>query len=365
MICRPAPSQRLLRLVAAVVLSAPLAFVAGSTGIADASEVAPSGSLAHRLGLTSAKASGGGAMTLSSSVLDIVSSTGHQLRLHVLALGSDSNSQVSIQVQTRSGVEEHDWNFDVPTSVVSLSTTGKGRIHLTAKRTGGRATVLLRTSPVGGVTRSTCHRKTATKTRHVTLTGTVLLHTRTHGKHAWGNLGSAHKALRFSTKSKVVRTLRAASNCPTPEFPCRNTFAWQASGGPPGELDFFVGINQGAHAQIAGFRSVQLSGPPGASRSDILQFPQKAPNQLIVATDHSATLQATFRGGTATLSGAPPPQKATQPCGKAGKKKVSVEFWSADFANGATPILLPAQVFGDISLADSPAGAIYRIRLKH
>ncbi|MGC4112448.1 MAG: hypothetical protein QM747_18905 [Nocardioides sp.] len=303
-------------------------------------------------------------VTIGSSVLQVVSSTGHKLRLRVLGLRNSSGSRVDIQVQSKDRTEEHDWTFPTSAQGVSVTGSGHGRVRLTSTKSHGYATVSLKVAPHGKPILSTCHRKAATKVRHVSLVGTLLLHTRSKGKHAWGNVGSTRQKVRFSTRSKVTWTRPAASNCPTPEFPCRSTFLWQASGGPSGELDFLTSENVGAHATIGGIRFVNLTEPDQATRADILTLPQPTPNQLVVGGDGSATMQATFRGGTATLTAPNPALTQVERCGS-GAKRISVESWSADYANGSTPIRLPARVFGAISIEDTPAGTFARVTVQH
>ena len=186
-----------------------------------------------RLGAPAAKASGA-SVNLASSSLKVVSSTGHKLRVRVFAFRSSTGTSIEVGVETRDLREQHAWTFKAPDSAVSLSAKGKGRIRLTSKRSGGFATISLRSSPVGRAVLSTCHKKTATKIRHVALSGTLRFKTRSDGKHAWGSVGSAHKAVHFSTKSKITWVKPAASNCPTADFPCRNTFLWQAESLPGG-----------------------------------------------------------------------------------------------------------------------------------
>jgi hypothetical protein len=315
-------------------------------------------------GLSSPRAAGA-SVNVTSSVLKVVSSTGHRLRIRLRAFQSDTSSQVDLQVETRDGAEEHDWSFDVPRSGVSISSKGTGRVRLTSGRSAGYATVSLKATPHGRAVLSTCHSKTASKTRHVSLSGTLRLSTRSTGRHAWGRVGSLHKKVHFSTHSSVTWIRPAASSCSETTLPCRNTFAWQASSDVTDELDFLTSVNKGAHARITGARFVNLPRPAGATRTDILNQPQSSPNQLIVnTTDGSATLQATFRGGTATLSAPQPATTQVLRCAT-GKKKISVDFWPAGFADGATPIRLPAQIFGAVSLQDNPAGAIYRITVQH
>jgi hypothetical protein len=223
----------------------------------------------------------------------------------------------------------------------------------------------LKSSPHGRAVLSTCHSKTATKTRHVSLSGTLRFKTRSSGTHAWGSVGSAHKAIHFSTKSRITWVKPAASNCPTAEFPCRSTFLWQAQSPFGNELDVFSSKNKGAQAEIAGGRLVTLAKPSGATRSDIVSLPQPTPNQLIVdQTDGSATMQATFRGGTATMSSPDPAITQTLPCGK-GKKQISVESWQGDVVNGTNPIRVPAQIFGGFSTEDTPTAVFGRITLMH
>ena len=315
-----------------------------------------------RLGAPAAKASGG-SVNLASSSLKVVSSTGHKLRVRVFAFRSSTGTSIEVGVETRDLREQHAWTFKAPDSAVSLSAKGKGRIRLTSTRSGGFATISLRSSPVGRAVLSTCHKKTATKIRHVALSGTLRFKTRSDGKHAWGSVGSAHHTVHFSTKSKLTWFKPAASNCPTAEFPCRNTFLWQAESLPADELDLVASDNKGAHAEITGGRFVTLTQPSGATRSDIVTLPQPSPNQLIVNSDGSATMQAIFRGGTVTMS-SPAAITQTLPCGK-GKKKISAESWQADVVNGATPIRVPAQVFGGFSTADTPQALFGRIRVKH
>ena len=162
-----------------------------------------------------------------------MSTTGRHLRLRVLAFHSSSGTQIVVAVESRNQAEEHDWTFPAPDAALSLSAKGKGRIHLTSRRSAGYAIISLKASPSGRATVSRCQGKVATRTRHLSLSGTLLLRTRSTGKRAWGAVGSAHRKLRFSTRSKVTWVRDAAVGCPTPSIACRSTFVWQASGGAP------------------------------------------------------------------------------------------------------------------------------------
>ncbi len=309
----------------------------------------------------------GGQVDVTAHPLDVVSSTGHHLSVLLHAGKTGTAVQIGIGVETRDGAEEHDWNFSAPASAVSIAADGHGRIRLGSKRSAGLATVSLRLAPVGSATHTTCQGRTATRTRHVSLSGTLLLHTKSTGKHAWGSVGSAHRTLHFSTHSAVTWIRSVAQNCPTPSLPCRNTFTWQVSGGPPGVLQLMVSANKGAHAQIGGLRSVPLAEPAGATRSDLVFMRTGTPNQLIVAGDGSATMQASLHGGTATLSSPSPAITSTQPC-RAGRKKgkLSVEDWSgAVFTNGPVPIHVPAQIFGGFSMPDGSPADFARLHVKH
>ncbi len=330
-----------------------------------ASGAAASGAPGLRAGLAPAVAKAGTDVNLSSSALKVVSSTGHKLLVRVLAFRSSSATSIEVGVETRDHREQHAWTFQAPDSAFSLSPAGKGRVHLTSKRSGGFATISLRSSPVGHATLSSCHQKKATRTRHVALTGTLRFRTRSDGKHAWGSVGSAHKSVHFSTKSKVTWVKPAASNCPTPEFPCRATFLWQAESVLGDELDLVTSDNVGAHAEIAGGRIVTLAKPSGATRSDIVTLPQATPNHLIVDhTDGSAQLQASFRGGTVTMSSPDPAIKQTTRCGK-GTKKITTESWQGPVVNGTDPIRVPAQIYGGFSTEDTPQAVFGRIRVQH
>jgi hypothetical protein len=284
----------------------------------------------------------GGSLQVASSSVKVVSSTGHRLRVRLLAFRGPTTSQIEVGVETRNRVEQHDWTFPVGGAAVSVSTKAKGRIRLGATRSAGYASLSLRSRPHGGFTHTTCQGRVATRTRHVSLSGTLLLRTRSSGLHAWGKVGGAHRKIHFSTRSKVTWVKRAAASCPAPVLACRSTFEWTASGGPTSEIDLLTSADKGAHAEIAGLRRVSLPQPSGASRTDIVSLPQATPNQLVVNTDGSATMQATFRKGTATLTAPQPAITSLERCG-AGRRKVAVESWSADFVNGPRPILVPAQ----------------------
>lgn len=349
-----------------LALSATVAVTLVATGAAASTAYAGfSGTPTSRAGLARAAANAGTNVNLDSSSLKVVSSTGHHLLVRVFAFRSSTGTSIEVGVETRDHREQHAWTFKAPDSAVSLSANGKGRIHLTSNRSGGFATISLRSSPVGRAVLSTCHRKTATRTRHVALSGTLRFKTGSHGKHAWGSVGSAHKAVHFSTKSKITWVKPVASNCPTADFPCRNTFLWQSQSTLGDGIELFSSDNLGAHAEIAGGRLVTLAKPSGATRSDLVSLPQPTPNQLIIdQTDGSATMQATFRGGTVTMSSPDPAIAQILPCGK-GKKKISAESWQGDVVNGATPIRIPAQVFGGFSTEDTPQAVFGRIRVKH
>jgi hypothetical protein len=349
---------------ATVVLTAGVTGVATGTPYAEAAGAPGHGSL--RLGVGTAKAAGG-AVDVAVHPLKVVSSTGHKLRLLLHADTSGTAAQVGVGVETRDGAEEHDWTFTVPRSAVSVAADGSGRIRLSSQRSAGYATVSLRLSPQGSATHTTCQGRTATRTRHVSLSGIVLVHTKSTGKHAWGKAGSAHRTLHFSTRSKVTWTKAAASDCPTPTLACRSAFLWQVSGGPFGVINLLLSTNKGAHAQIGGIRSVPLDEPAGATRSDLVFRNSTTPNQLIVAGDGSATMQGTFRGGTATLTSPNPPVTSIVKCRSGDRTgKVKVDDWSgAEFVNGAVPIHVPAQIFGGFSMADASPADFARIRVRH
>lgn len=308
-------------------------------------------------------AKAGTTVDITSGALKVVSSTGHKLRLHVLAFRTSTGNQIVVDLQTRNQAEEHEWTFRAPESGVSVSGQGNGRIHLTSKRSAGYASVSLRITPHGGFSHTSCHAKTATRTRHVSLTGSVFFRTRSPGTRAWGNLGRAHSHVHFSTKGKVTWQKPADSNCSTPLFPCRTTLFWEASGPLSDDLEFFNSANQGAHAEIAGARFVTLAKPSGATRADIVSLPQPSPNQLV--TGNPTKMQARFRGGTLTMSSDQPPIPETDPCGAGSKKKISVKYWEGSIEAAPTPIRIPAQIFGAFSTADIATALFATVRVKH
>jgi hypothetical protein len=355
--------SRLVTGCVALALTALTSGVAVGTPYAAARGV-PDG-LHSRLELPLPRAAGG-QVDLTAHPLDVVSSTGHHLSVLLHAGKAGTGVQIGIGVETRDGAEEHDWNFSAPASAVTIAAGGHGRIRLTSKRSAGLARVSLRLAPHSSATHTMCQGETATRTRHVSLSGTLLLHTRSTGKHAWGSVGSAHRTLHFSARSTVTWTKTAAQNCPTPSLPCRNTFTWQVSGGTPGVLELMLSANKGAHAEIGGLRSVPLAEPAGATRSDLAFLRAGTPNQLIVAGDGSATMQTSLHGGTATLTSANPAITSTQPCRDGRKKgKLTVDDWpGAVFTNGPVPIHVPAQIFGGFSMPDGSPADFARLHVK-
>jgi hypothetical protein len=300
-------------------------------------------------------------VTISSSTPKVVSSTGRRLRIQLLVFRTSDGTQIELTAETRNRAEQHQWSFKVPKRAVSVSAKGVSRIHLTSHRSGGYAVVSVKAGPHGRFNHSTCHGKTATRSRHVSLSGTFFLRTRSTGSRAWGSVGRAHRKLHFSANGTVLWTKPAAGNCSdsTTTFPCRSTLLWFTSGGVD-EFELMAGENKGTGSLVSGSRSVPLSKPAGATRSDSNTLPDGSQNTF---TDNggSVTMQAAFRAGTATMTSSVPVDRVVQRC--ASGKKISIDFWPGTFTDGPVPIRVPEQIFGPLSVPDGSGAGLYRITL--
>jgi hypothetical protein len=300
-------------------------------------------------------------VTISSSAPKVVSSTGHKLRIQMLVFRTSDGTRIELTAETRNRAERHQWSFKVPRRAVSVSAEGSSRIHLTSPRSAGYAAVSVKAGPHGRFTHTTCHGKTATRTRHVSFSGTLFLHTRSRGSRAWGSVGNAHRKLHFSASGTVLWTRPAAGNCSdnTTTLPCRSTLLWFTSGGL-GEFELVAGENKGTGSLISGSRTVQLAKPAGATRTDSNTLPDGSQNTF---TDNggSVTVQTAFRAGTATMTSSVSVDTVVQRC--ASGKKISIDFWPGTFTNGPVPIRVPEQIFGPHSVADGSGAGLYRITL--
>jgi hypothetical protein len=357
---RPRALPRRSRLAAAGAVA--LTLVAAGAATNAGSAAGPDGP-ALRLGRPAAKAAAA-SVDITSSAKKVVSSTGHRLRVQVVTVQDSTGTHVEVTAETRNRSEQHTWTFRVPRSAVSISTKGTGRIHLTSTRSAGYAVVRLTASPHGGSTHTTCQGHTATRTRHLSLSGTLLLNTRSSGKHAWGKVGSAHRRLHFSTHSKVTWVKPASFDCSNiaPTFPCRSMLLWMASGDSSAEdFQLMAGENHAGGSLVAGLRSVPLAKPAGATRSDTNSA---SDSSRVTLTDNggSVTMAAAFGQGTATMTSDVPESTVVQKC-TTGTKKISVEFWPGTYTNGTPPLSVPEQVFGALSVPDGSAAGLYRITL--
>ena len=316
------------------------------------------------LGGQSAVKAAPASVDITSSATKVVSSTGRKLRVQVLTVQDSSGTRIEVTAETRDQAEQHTWSFQVPKSAVAISTKGIGRIHLTSKRSAGYATVWLTASPHGGFTHTTCQGNTATRTRHLSLSGTLRLNTRSSGKHAWGQVGSAHRRFRFSTHSKVTWVKPSSFTCSdnATTFPCRSTLLWMASGDSAAvNFQLMAGENHRGGSLVAGLRSVPLDKPTGAIRSDTNTM---SDTSRVTFADNggSVTMVATFRQGTATMTSDVPQSTVVQKC-RTGTRKISVGFWPGSFTNGTPPLSVPEQIFGPLSVPDGSAAGLYRITL--
>jgi hypothetical protein len=278
----------------------------------------------------------------------VTTSTGRTERLFLASHQYPAQSTaMEVTLQRLNGLEEHIWSFRLPRSASSIDATGAGRVKATSTRLGGYAAVSVTSRPVGKRHLTTCVPGVGTSaTRAVALTGRLLLVTRSSGSHRWGSVGSLTRAFHFSATSRVVWSYNSDA-CPQPPFRCRSDLQWTAGSGPVSFFGSPIATGDG----VDGSRDVQLTA--SVRRTDILSLGAVSLG-LTVNPDASATLQIDSAHGSATIEGAAPPTSFPFACGT-GSGSYALNIWDGAWANGPTPLRLPAQVFGAMQVADGPA----------
>jgi len=278
-------------------------------------------------------------VSVSSSLHKLTSTTGHHLKASVSAASFTSGPDyVDIVLDTPTLAESHTWDVPVPGAALTVSSTGSGTLKVPATKLSPYGVIALKITPTGPSRTMMCRGQLASKSRPVALAGKFLFNTHSHGTHKWGSVGSRH--VKFSTAT-ITWTYQGASSCGSTIAPCMYgiSFDLQQHGV---ELS---GTEAGRTGTLAGRRSVLLSRPKGASRSDSATGGAKI--TLKIAHSNNATMKVVgtrHAAGSAVLRSTAP-GGVGQSCGPAD---TPVESWNSGFSNGSPVLKLREQIFGAI-----------------
>jgi hypothetical protein len=185
-------------------------------------------------------------------------------------------SYLDINFATRSGIESHEWDFELPHMMVKAKPSkGTGSLN-THSRIQPFGTVRVTVKPVGRIqSTSPCPEMTSTH-QAVRLTGHLTFDTRSKGKHRWGSLTGA-----FHSKG-VLDASYGDSDDPSCFKVAKQRCVPGASGSafgdhpPTDESDDLLVSPSATGDTLIGSRGIALNAPKGASRDDQLTVPAKA-----------------------------------------------------------------------------------------
>jgi hypothetical protein len=301
---------------------------------------------------------------LNSSTHPLVSSTHHKLRVQVSAtkdLESPADDTVTVTLSRPHDTESHSWAFPFSAARMTVGVKGNGSIKLpsSAIEPYGRLSLSFKAS--GAARTSKCNGVPALKTRHVAISGRLLLETHSTGKQAWGHVGSAHRAIHFGTTSTIVWTYdTSGTGCAGEQFPpnpCLFGLLWIAQHGSVQ----FSGISRqsATTGEVGAERIVDLKRPKGAQRTDNT-FGRARRMSLVHANTGLATVSVHADGGNATglatLTSPGPEQVTTGSCGTDTAQTRST--LQADYDHDSPPLRLAEQVFGVLTMPDTSEAII-------
>lgn len=281
----------------------------------------------------------------------LTSTSGKKLKLSVHA--SDYSEGTSVTVSLSRGKESHSWHYDAG-DALKIEPDGGGTLQLTSAQTGDRGKLDLKFSPTKPATTKTCGGKVAYKSRPMAVTGIAQAKTETK---AWGTVGSATKALTFQGAGSVYWSYDVT--CSDSHGTCEKSLGWSASNFTESGWTYVSGRSAGKSSTISGYRSVQLSKPEGASRSDSVTRP--APQPTFSSSGNTATMTAEGSKGTLTVEAANPFDD-TYSC-KAGttEKTQKSKSWSGTATNGSKAFIVGAQIFGAFKVPNGSSGYISKL----
>lgn len=310
---------------------------------------------------------------LSSKTETVKTSTGRRLRLQLVANqlpGSNAASDdvlVTLSDGPQDVGETHEWDFPVSASALKLTRSGQGWLQVPPQKILPYGIVKLTVTPSGKPKTDSCAGAATDRVQPVRLAGAFYFDTKSTGAHKWGVIGSKNvrKKFLFSGLGNVTWFYpepAGGTGCGSDDdtgLPCSGSLFWDD---PVGDVDLSGVTVTGANL-IEASRNVQLPTPVGASRADELTG-IGAPPVLTTTPDaanpasQDASLAVsgdTGAVGSATITSADPGQTQSLPCdGGTTGETASVSLWQGcTFTNGTTPLAVPAEIFGAISVPDT------------
>ena len=293
-----------------------------------------------------------------SGSTNVTTSTGHHLMVHVYASQSGGEgTSISVSLSTPDSAEYHSWGFQAPDSALDLTAQGAGTITLKASQMGGFGLMKLHVRPVAKAKSTMCQGQLVSKSRKVNIAGIFKFVTKSSGAHKWGTVGSSTHSFAFDAPSSVSWSYENTATCPSQPSGCYAGSSWGMSQSTGKTNVYLSGGTSGRKSYAYGSRSTQLTKPAGAYRYDSGNVSTRAA-KFSVDPDGTAHMRPSIGRGTADLA-SDQSYDYTRPCGT-GSKSVSTKSWSqSSYTNGPTPLKVPMQIFGPISVKDSDTNGYF------
>jgi len=286
-------------------------------------------------------------LTLDSHVVKVETSKGQTLRLAVAAFkdisaGAHSRATVTVSLSTGKPMsfgETHVWSFEVPRSTFGYHRkTGAGHVE-----TGGAM------GDFGSLDLSFTRTEREFETCDLggsltTFTGTLRGAVHFRSSSSWGRVNERH--LRFAVPNTVVIDTGCEESEEEEDETCHEAISWVGPGAMiPGGVTTESGnvflAGGPARPRIAGTRTVSLSAPNGAMRSDYLvavsPAPQENGDSLTITTSPGAAIS-----GSATITGGQPSQTGTEACEDASgvdREQTRSGYFGASWSSPADDLL--------------------------
>ena len=281
----------------------------------------------------------------------LTSTTGKRLTLSVTASGTSRGSTVTIGVAQ--GNESHLWSFKARAADVKIGSTGGGTVTLSNAQTGNRGRLSLRITPQATIGTRRCGTQVVSRSRPVAVSGIAFFTTGT----AWGNVGRSTRAIALAGANNV--TWAYDVTCPTSTPSCTTSLTWSTFRSTATSTEGISGSSNGTTASITAFRSLTLSVPAGASRTDVVTV-RSAPVPTFSQDGTSASLTATNGTGRVSVAGSGGFSDSS-PCRTGTTTGTQQDTsWFGTATNGATPFRVGAQVLGAFTVKDGSTASISR-----
>jgi hypothetical protein len=298
----------------------------------------------------------------AGSVTKVSSKHHRKLRVSMYASKSTAGKpSISVTVGLPNGRESHTWRFNLPKKGISISAKGSGHVKVSGAKTAHFLVASLKVTGKGHTHKSKCQGQLVGASRKATVSGTFLVDT----KAAWGKVGSTKQKMHFATTSTVYWSYANTATCPTPPVTnaCAASTSWSLSKSTATSYVSMYGGQSGKRAYVSGSRSVQLSKPAGASRSDFVTAAKAKKPKLTVHGDNTAVMKAFAGKGSATLTATTPAPPSLTPCGTGSKQESSQTWFGDGIHQNSPPAALPAKIYGAIKVPNSGFASFSKVKV--